>query len=76
MRILSVRVQTHTRQSVLVEPGADGVWHARLRALPVEGAANAELIELIARHFGCPRSAVAIRRGTRSRLKHVEVALE
>jgi uncharacterized protein len=37
------------------------------------GKANAELIELVAKHFGCRRSDVSIRRGASSRLKLVKI---
>jgi uncharacterized protein len=71
-RIIEVRVKPGARTSVL-EPVADGTWVARLRAQPVEGRANAELIELVARHFGCRKSAVTIRRGAASKTKRVAI---
>jgi uncharacterized protein YggU (UPF0235/DUF167 family) len=49
------------------------VLAARVRAAPVEGAANAALEGLIARALGVPRSSVRVTRGGQSRLKAVEV---
>jgi uncharacterized protein (TIGR00251 family) len=46
----------------------------RLAAAPVEGAANDELIEVMADLFGVPRRAVAIVAGERGRQKRVSVA--
>ena len=46
----------------------------RLNAAPVDGAANAELIEVIARACDVPRRAVEIVEGERSRQKRVRVA--
>lgn len=43
----------------------------RLNAAPVEGAANAELIEVLADALGVPRRAVSITVGERSRRKTV-----
>jgi uncharacterized protein (TIGR00251 family) len=45
----------------------------RLAAPPVEGAANAALIALLARTLGLPRSAVAIVSGEKARLKIVRL---
>jgi uncharacterized protein (TIGR00251 family) len=53
-------------------------WHGdavkiRVAAPPVEGAANAELIALLAKKLGVPKSAVRILKGERGRRKLVEV---
>jgi uncharacterized protein YggU (UPF0235/DUF167 family) len=40
----------------------------------VDGKANAEVIALVARHFGCPKAAVRIKVGGGGRLKLVEIA--
>lgn len=45
----------------------------RLKAPPVEGAANTELIEVLSEAFGVPRRAVTIIAGERSRLKRVQI---
>ena len=46
----------------------------RLQAPPVEGAANEELIEVLARALQVPKRAVSIVAGDRSRQKRVQVA--
>ena len=46
----------------------------KLAALPVEGAANEELIELLAKELGVARSSVSLVSGAASRLKVVRVA--
>ena len=46
---------------------------ARVAAPPVEGAANAALEALIAKALKCPRRAVRVVGGDRSRLKHLEI---
>jgi len=46
----------------------------KLAAPPVEGAANAALIEFVAKQLGVRRSAVSIVRGETSRHKIVRVA--
>jgi uncharacterized protein (TIGR00251 family) len=46
----------------------------RIAAPPVEGAANEELIRLLAKTYDVPRSAVSIISGHGSRRKVVEIA--
>ena len=72
-RFIRVRVKPNARESALEQEPA-GTWLARLKAPPVDGKANAELIELVARRFGCPRSAVSIKSGGGSRTKLVKIA--
>jgi uncharacterized protein (TIGR00251 family) len=52
----------------------DGALLVRLAAAPVEGAANDELVEALARALDVPRRSVTIASGTRSRTKRVHVA--
>lgn len=46
----------------------------RLAAPPVEGKANAALIEFLAAHYGVPRRNVVIVSGLKSRRKKVSIA--
>ena len=71
-RTLQIKVKPNSRASVL-EQAADGTWVARVKAPPVDGKANAELVELVVAHFGCRKSAVVIRSGASGRLKLVRI---
>jgi uncharacterized protein (TIGR00251 family) len=51
----------------------DGAYLIRLNAPPVGGAANAELVELLADLLGIPKRDVTIVSGERSRLKRVRI---
>lgn len=73
MRTIQIRVKPNARVSILEEVG--GSWLAQLKSPPVDGKANKELIGLIARHFGCPKSAVSIKSGASGRMKLVKIAL-
>lgn len=53
---------------------ANGVLRIRLAAPPVDGAANEELVRVLARALRVSRSAVAITAGQTSRLKRVAVS--
>lgn len=52
----------------------DGALLVRLAAAPVDGAANAELIDVLARALHIPKRQVTIVGGERSRSKRVRVA--
>ena len=56
-----------------LEQQPEGTWLAQLKAPPVDGKANAELIKLVARQFGCARSAVSIKSGASGRTKLVKI---
>jgi hypothetical protein len=51
----------------------DGALRVRLAAPPVEGAANQELIRLLARALDVPRGSVEIISGQTAKLKQVRV---
>jgi len=70
---LLVKVKPNARQSSL-ERREDGSWLAQLKSPPVDGKANAELIALLAREFGCAKSAVEIATGAGARVKRVRIA--
>jgi uncharacterized protein (TIGR00251 family) len=72
MKIIQVKVKPNARASALEERG-NGPWLAQLKSPPVDGKANKELMTLIARHFGCPKSAVSIKSGASGRVKLVKI---
>ena len=47
---------------------------ARVASPPVEGAANAALVKLVAKSLGLPKSAVTLAAGETSRVKTLEIA--
>lgn len=71
-RFIRVKVKPNARTSALEEQ-PEGTWLARIKAPPVDGKANAELIELVAKRFGCARSAVSIKSGAGGRMKLVKI---
>jgi uncharacterized protein (TIGR00251 family) len=52
----------------------DGALLVRLQSAPVEGAANAELIDVIASLFGVAQRDVTIVAGERSKLKRIAIS--
>ena len=70
--VIAVKVKPNSRVSLLAQVGG-GAWLARLKSPPVDGKANEELLALVARHFGCRRSAVSLKSGASARTKLVRV---
>jgi uncharacterized protein len=70
---IAVRVTPRGGRDALTA-GTSEHFAARLSAPPVDGAANAALIPLVAKHFGVPKRAVTIVAGETARLKRLHVA--
>jgi len=73
--ILQVKVKPRARVSELSQ-AADGTWVAKLKAPPVDGKANEELVGLVAERFHCRKAAVTIKAGASGRTKLVKVATQ
>lgn len=72
--VLQVRVKPRAKVSELSQ-SADGTWIARLKAPPVDGKANEELVGLVAEAFRCRKTAVTIKSGAAGRTKLITVEL-
>lgn len=72
MTVIRVKVKTNARVSAL-EEATDGTFVAQVKSPPVDGRANAELIELVARRFQCSKASVSILSGASSRIKLVRI---
>jgi uncharacterized protein len=57
----------------IIGEGAEAALKIALHALPVEGRANAALIEFLSEILGVPRSAIAIAGGQNARNKRIIV---
>ncbi len=73
MRTIQVKVKPVARAVSLLEETAEGTWLAQIKAPPVDGKANQELIELVAERFGCRKAAVMIKSGASGRMKLVRI---
>ena len=69
---IDVRVVPRAGKSAIAGE-RDGRMLIRVAAPPVEGAANDAIIELLARLLDCPRRAVRIVSGEKSRSKRLSV---
>lgn len=70
---IAVRATPRASKSVLL-PGTDEHFAARIAAPPVEGAANAALIELVAKTFGVAKRDVTLIAGDTARVKRLSIA--
>ena len=68
--VVNVRAQPRSSRA-----GLDGVvgdaLKVRIRAAPVDGKANKELVETLADAFGLPKSRVVFRSGVTSKTKRI-----
>lgn len=70
--LIAVRVIPRSSKNALA--WEDGTLKARLTAPPVDGVANAALLNLLAERLSVPRRSISIVRGETSRQKTVEIA--
>ncbi|WP_373864021.1 DUF167 domain-containing protein [Nocardia mexicana] len=66
-------IKPNSKKGPLVEVLGDGTMQLFVRAPAVEGKANKAAIELLASHYGVPKSAVRLVAGVTSRFKRFEI---
>ena len=74
-KIIEVKVKPNSKQSK-IETNDQGGLVAFVKAQPVDGKANAELISLLAGHFQIHKWQVSIKTGASGRMKRVELEFE
>ncbi len=74
-KIIEVKVKPNSKQSK-VETNEEGTLVAFVKAQPIDGKANAELISLIASHFGLHKRQVSIKTGASGRMKRIELDID
>jgi uncharacterized protein (TIGR00251 family) len=72
MKTIQVKVKPNARASAL-EQQADGTWLAKIKAQPIDGKANEELVRLVAERFGLRKAQVTIKSGASGRMKLVQL---
>lgn len=68
---ITVRVKPNAKKSGVEKVGEEYI--VSVKAPPIEGRANAELIEVLADYFKVPKSKIRIISGIRSKKKIVEI---
>jgi uncharacterized protein (TIGR00251 family) len=72
---IAVRVQPRSSRDRIVGRHGNAL-KVQLTAPPVDGAANAALVDLLAEWLGVPRRSVAVTAGQRGRDKTVSIAID
>ncbi|UFS95533.1 DUF167 domain-containing protein [Nocardia huaxiensis] len=72
--VVRATIKPGSKKGPLVETGDDGTLVLYVRAPAVEGKANRAACELLAQHYGVPKSAVTLTAGATSRFKRFEIA--
>ena len=79
MSILSIRVTPRSSKPGIGEwkkdPGGRSFLEVRVAAAPADGAANDEVIRMVAMALDVPRSSLTIVSGQSARLKRIEVPI-
>ena len=70
--IISVRVKPNSKRIEVIHE-ADGSYLIFVKAPPLEGKANEELIQVLAKYFGRPKRNITVLRGARGRSKIIEI---
>ena len=70
---INVLLQPRASRDEVLGWNEDGALRARVKAAPVDGAANAALIQLVAKQLGIAKSKVVLVSGATSRNKIVEI---
>jgi len=72
MRKINLRVIPRARQNK-IDVDENGTYRVHITAAPVDGAANAAVIKMMAEYFDVPKSQIKIVRGETSRDKIIEI---
>lgn len=67
-KTISVKVRTGAKASSITED-EKGIVRVSVHAQPINGAANEELIKILAYYYKIPRSSIIIKSGKNSRQK-------
>ena len=80
MGLLSIRVSPRSAKPGIggwkTDPGGRAFLEVRVAAAPADGAANDEVLKLLAKALDLPKSNLAIASGQTARLKRIELPLD
>jgi uncharacterized protein (TIGR00251 family) len=69
--IIKAKVKTNAKNEKIVEK--EDYWEISVKEPPIEGKANKRIIELLAKHLKIPKSRIEIKKGSKSKLKIIEI---
>ncbi len=68
-----IKITPRSSKNEIVGKLPDGTLKIKLKAPPVDGEANAELIKFLSKEWGVPKSSIKIVKGLTSKTKLIEV---
>jgi len=69
---ISVAVKPNSKEAS-VEKTGERTFLVRLKSPPKDGKANAELVGILGKYFGVPKSRITISRGVSGRNKTIDI---
>ncbi len=71
--ILLIRLQPKASKDEFVAPYGDDSYKIRITAPPIDGKANKQLIQFLAKQFKVPKKSIIIEQGLTGRQKRVRI---
>ncbi len=71
---IKIRVIPRAKKNEIVGEMPDGALKIKLKAPPVDGKANGELVKFLSEEFGIAKSKIEIVRGEKGRNKTIEIS--
>ncbi|PIT88561.1 MAG: YggU family protein [Candidatus Magasanikbacteria bacterium CG10_big_fil_rev_8_21_14_0_10_36_32] len=71
--LLRVRVSPRASKNEIIGPVADGTIKIKLKAPPVDGKANRELIKFLSREYNTPKTKIEIIKGLNGKNKTIKI---
>ena len=72
-KIILVNVKTNSKKEKVVEI-EENSFEIHVTSQPVKGAANKDIIKIIARHFNISKSNISIIKGNKSKIKTIKIS--
>jgi uncharacterized protein (TIGR00251 family) len=72
LKTLHIKVKPNAKQQKIAV-GEGDFWIVHLKSPPVDGKANAELIDLLSKFLKVPKSSIQIKSGQTSKFKRIEI---
>ena len=69
--VIGVKAQPKSSRPGVEGPFGDDALKVRIKSAPVDGKANRELVEVLAKFFGVPKSSVEFKGGETSKTKRL-----
>jgi uncharacterized protein (TIGR00251 family) len=69
---LEIKVKPNSKTAQIVQ-NDDGTLTVRVTSRPIEGKANAQVIELLSEYFHKPKRAISIVAGLKGKLKIIQI---